>query len=38
VLIHNVDVWDGRADTVTRGVDVLMEGNLVKQVGKSIQA
>ena len=38
VLITNIDVWDGRADAVSKGVDVLIEGNLVKQVGKNIQA
>ena len=38
VLITNVDVWDGRADMVTKDVNVLVEGNLVKQVGQNIQA
>ena len=32
VLITNVDVWDGRSDTVKKEHDVLIEGNLVKQV------
>lgn len=38
VLITNVSVWDGRSDAVTAGVDVLIEGNLVKQVAKGIKA
>ena len=38
VLITNVDVWDGRSDNVTEGVDLLVEGNLVKQVAKGIKA
>ena len=38
VLIVNVDVWDGRGDNVTKGVDVLVEGNLVKKIAKGIKA
>jgi len=38
VLITNVDVWDGRSDEVTKGVDVLVEGNLFKKIGKGIKA
>ena len=38
VLITNVDVWNGRDDSVTKGVDVLVEGNLVKKVAKGIKA
>ena len=38
VLITNVDVWDGRSDSVSKGLDVLIEGNLVKQVAKGIEA
>jgi imidazolonepropionase-like amidohydrolase len=32
ILITNVDVWDGTSDDVARGTDVLIEGNLIKQV------
>ena len=38
VLIVNVDVWDGRGDNLTKGVDVLVEGNLVKKIAKGIKA
>ena len=39
VLIVNVDVWDGRSDNVTKGVDVLVEGNLVRSIiTKGIEA
>ena len=38
VLITNVDVWDGTSDEVMSGVDVLVEGNKIKQVGKNINA
>ena len=34
VLITNVNVWDGRSDNVAQGVDVLIEGNLVKKVSR----
>jgi imidazolonepropionase-like amidohydrolase len=38
VLITNVDVWDGTSDAVMKGTDVLVEGNLIKKVGKGIKA
>jgi len=38
ILITNVDVWDGTSDTVKKGTDVLIEGNLIKQVAKGIKA
>ena len=38
VLITNVDVWDGTSEAVMKGADVLVEGNLIKKVGKSIKA
>lgn len=34
VLITNVDVWNGTSDTVQKGVDVLVEGNKIKRIGK----
>jgi imidazolonepropionase-like amidohydrolase len=34
VLITNVKVWDGTSDTVKKGVDVLVEGNKIKRIGK----
>ena len=34
VLITNVSVWDGTSDTVINGVDVLVEGNKIKKIGK----
>jgi imidazolonepropionase-like amidohydrolase len=33
VLITNVNVWDGNSDT-TKKVDVLVEGNKIKRIGK----
>jgi len=38
ILITNVDVWDGTSDTVSKGTDVLIEGNKIKQVGKGLKA
>ena len=38
ILIANVDVFDGRSDTLARGMNVLIEGNLIKQVGKGLGA
>ena len=34
VLITNVNVWDGTSDSVKKGVDVLVEGNKIKSIGK----
>ncbi|MGB3564774.1 MAG: amidohydrolase family protein [Thermoanaerobaculia bacterium] len=38
VLITNVDVWDGTSDTVSKGTDVLIEGDKIKRVAKGIKA
>lgn len=38
VLITNVNVWDGRSNKVKKGHNVLIEGNLIKKVGKGIKA
>jgi imidazolonepropionase-like amidohydrolase len=38
VLITNVNVWDGTSDKVQKGVDVLVEGNKIKNVAKGIKA
>ena len=37
-LIKNVNVWDGTSDSVKTNVDVLIEGNKIKQVAESINA
>jgi imidazolonepropionase-like amidohydrolase len=34
VLITNVNVWDGTSDGLIKGVDVLVEGNKIKKIGK----
>jgi len=36
VLFENVNVFDGKTDGLTKGVDVLVEGNLVKEIGKDV--
>lgn len=36
VLINNVKVWDGHADTAVPA-DILIEGNLVKAIGKDLE-
>jgi imidazolonepropionase-like amidohydrolase len=36
LLIKNVSVWDGFADSVTPGSDVLIEGNKVKSIRKGL--
>jgi imidazolonepropionase-like amidohydrolase len=38
VLITNVNVWDGTSDDLENGQSVLIEGNLIKQIGASINA
>jgi imidazolonepropionase-like amidohydrolase len=38
VLITNVNVWDGTSDGLKNGQSVLVEGNLIKQVGANISA
>jgi imidazolonepropionase-like amidohydrolase len=37
-LIKNVNVWDGTSDKLKKGFSVLVENNLIKQVGKNISA
>ena len=37
-LITNVNVWDGTSDALRTGQDVLIEGNLIVQVGAGIRA
>lgn len=34
ILITGVNVWDGTSDSLKKGVDVLVEGNLIKRIGK----
>ena len=36
VLITNVSVWDGLSDAATPGVDVLIEGRVIKEVGPGL--
>ncbi|WP_224489338.1 metal-dependent hydrolase family protein [Robertkochia flava] len=38
VLIKNANVFDGVNEKLQQGVDVLIEGNLVKQIGKNLSA
>lgn len=38
VLITNVSVWDGTSSKLQKGVDVLIEGNKIKNVAKGIKA
>lgn len=38
VLIRNVSVWDGVGDTAEPGLDVLIEGNLIKDIDEELQA
>ena len=38
VLITSVSLWDGTSDAVQTGVDVLVEGNLIKEVGANLSA
>ncbi len=37
-LIRNVNVWDGLADGLVEGQDVLIEGNKVAQIGRNLSA
>jgi len=34
VLIKNVQIFDGKSDKLTKGLDVLVEGNKIKRIGK----
>jgi len=38
VLITNVNIFDGFSDQLSKGMSVLVEGNQIKKVGKSIAA
>ena len=38
ILITNVSVWDGTSDAPSAGLDVLVEGNRVKQIAANINA
>ena len=37
-LIKNVNIWDGTSDRLTYNQDVLIEGNLIKNIGKNLTA
>ena len=37
VLIRNVNIFDGKTDTLAMSQDVLVEQNLIKQIGKDLQ-
>jgi imidazolonepropionase-like amidohydrolase len=37
VLFTNVNIFDGKADKLAMGMNVLVEGNLIKQVGKNVK-
>ena len=37
VLITDVNVFDGRTDGLAMGQDVLVEGNLIKEIGEDVQ-
>jgi len=38
ILITNVNVWDGTSETLQMGMDVLVEGSFIKQIGPGIEA
>jgi len=38
VLISNVNIFDGKTETLHKDMDVLVEGNLIKQIAKDIKA
>ncbi|MCP3994965.1 MAG: amidohydrolase family protein, partial [bacterium] len=38
VLIKNVNVWDGTSDGLQNGMNVLIEGNLVKEISSGASA
>ncbi|EJG1815786.1 amidohydrolase family protein [Vibrio parahaemolyticus] len=38
VLIKNVSIFDGNSDKLLNGQDVLVEGKLIKKIGKGLQA
>jgi len=37
VLITNVSVWDGTSDKAVQGMDVLVQGNLIRQIGRDLE-
>jgi imidazolonepropionase-like amidohydrolase len=38
ILITNVNIFDGKSDKLAMGMGVLVEGNLIKQIGKGLTA
>ena len=38
MLIKNVNVFDGTSEKLAMGQDVLVEGNLIKKIGKGLKA
>jgi uncharacterized protein YdeI (BOF family) len=38
VLFRNVNIFDGMSDELKKGMNVLVEGNLIKQIGKGLKA
>jgi imidazolonepropionase-like amidohydrolase len=38
ILITNVSIFDGSSDTLAEAQDVLVEGKLIKQIGKGLKA
>jgi len=38
VLFTNVNVFDGKSEELANGINVLVEGNLIKQIGPDLQA
>jgi imidazolonepropionase-like amidohydrolase len=38
VLFKNVNVFDGKSDKLAKGQEVLVEGNLIKKIGRNIDA
>ena len=38
VLFKNVNIFDGRSDKLIKGRDVLVEDNLIKEIGRKVDA
>ncbi|MCD4832996.1 MAG: hypothetical protein K8R31_04310, partial [Bacteroidales bacterium] len=38
ILITNVNIFDGKSETLNEGMSVLIEGNKIAQIAKSIKA
>ena len=38
ILIKNVNIFDGKSDKLAMAQDLLVEGNLIKQIGKGLKA